>query len=177
MTPEATDVTCHTCVQFYQDPSFWISLVVGLVGILFSILAYSEARQAKQAAHEAGKTVKIQTITIELTEIAQRLDKLDQGVTFSEARDLLNEIGRRLRRLIAPFQDTDDMQESCESLKAALEDAKVALEEVRPQITEEDNIIPINAVYYATQGHFSNVSNYVAEIMGLFEKRSIEAPK
>ena len=157
---------------FYTSPEFWISAVIGIASVIFSVLAFVEARKAKNAASEAGKTVKIQTITIELTEIAQRLDKLDFELTFSEARDLLNEVGRRLRRLIAPFQTTEDMTEACEGLKSALDEAKVALEDVRP--STEDADLAENSIYFATQGHFSNISSLVAEITGLFEKRTIE---
>lgn len=157
---------------FYKQIEFWIANIIGIASVFFSVKAFVEAREAKKAAFEAGKTVKIQTITIELTEIAQRLDKLDFDLSFSEARDLLNEVSRRLRRLIAPFQDTDDLSEPCLNLKSALEDAKEALEEVRPQSPEDD--LPPNTIYFATQGHFSNISSLVAEIMGLFEKRTIE---
>jgi hypothetical protein len=157
---------------FYTKIDFWVFLVLSIIGVLFSILAYREAKAAKSAAFEAGKTAKIQTITIELTEIAQRLDKLDFELDFSESRDLLNEISRRLRRLIAPFQDNEDLSSSCQSLKAALDDAKQALEEVRPQSPDDE--LPPNTIYFATQGHFSNISSLVAEIMGLFEKRTIE---
>lgn len=157
---------------FYIQTEFWISTILSIAGVLFSIMAYREARAAKKAAFEAGKTVKIQTITIELTEIAQRLDKLDFELSFSESRDLLNEISRRLRRLIAPFQDNTDLANSCKNLKTALDDAKQALEEVRPQDAEDE--LPPNTIYFATQGHFSNISSLVAEIMGLFEKRTIE---
>jgi len=158
---------------FYTTPEFWIASIIGIASVYFSVKAFKEAREAKKAAFEAGKTVKIQTITIELTEIAQRLDKLDFELNFSEARDLLNEVSRRIRRLIAPFQDTDYLSQPCATLKEALEQAKAALNEVRPQ-DSEDQELPPNTIYFATQGHFSNISSLVAEIMGLFEKRTIE---
>lgn len=170
---EIAELAKRLTEPFYSDWGYWIAIIIGLASVWFSIKAFLEARKAKQAAAEAGRTVKIQTITIELTEIAQRLDKLDFELSFSEARDLLNEVGRRLRRLIAPFQSTKDMVEACDNLKAALDEAKDALEEVRPQ-TEDNTELPLNTVYFATQGHFSNISSLVAEIMGLFEKRTIE---
>lgn len=114
------------------SPDFWLNLVLGVAGVGFSILAYFEAKAAKHAASEAGKTVKIQTITIELSEIAQRLDKLDFDLSFSEARDLLNEVSRRLRRLIAPFQSNQDLAQQAASLKTVLDDAKAALEALHP---------------------------------------------
>ncbi|MCH1926865.1 hypothetical protein L9G74_19085 [Shewanella sp. C32] len=157
---------------FYGQPEFWISAFIGIVGIGFSVKAYMEAKAAKIAANQAGKTVKIQSIIIELTEIPQRLDKLNYELTFSEARDLLSEISRRTRRLIAPFQESAGLSDVCNALKFALDDAKLALEGVRPQNTESES--QPNAVYFAMEGHFSNISGVVAEIMGLFEKRTIE---
>lgn len=157
---------------FYVQPDFWINVLLGAVGVIFSLLAFVEARRAKIAASEAGKTVKIQTITIELSEIAQRLDKLDFQLSFYEARDLLNEISRRLRRLIAPFQALEDLKAPCASLKTSLDAAKQALEGLLPQEGGVDQL-PLNSVYFATQGHFANISSQVAEIMGLFEKRTI----
>lgn len=173
---EIVKIASQHVAPFYNSASFWIGTVIGIASVYFSIKAFSEAREAKKAAFEAGKTVKIQTITIELTEIAQRLDKLDFGLSFSEARDLLNEVSRKLRRLIAPFQSNEDLVDACFSLKMALDDAKKALEDVRPQ-TEEGMDAPPNSVYFATQGHFSNISGFVTEIMGLFEKRTIEVKK
>lgn len=160
-------------LPFYTLTEFWIASFIGVISIIFSVKAFKEAREAKKAAYEAGKTIKIQTITIELTEIAQRLDKLDFELSFPEARDLLNEVSRRLRRLIAPFQDTDDLSQPCKNLKVALDQAKLALDEVRPQDATEEELPP-NSIYFGTQSHFSNINSLVAEIMGLFEKRTIE---
>lgn len=157
---------------FYLKWDFWIANALGLAGLVFSVLAWIEAKDAKAAAKEAGAIVKIQTITIELTEIAQRLDKLDLDVSFPEVRDFLNEVTRRLLRLIAPFQTLPDVAEKCELLKQALSDAKVALNGVRPSGDGEEAVSQ-NAIYFATQEHFSSISSLVAELMGLFEKRTI----
>ena len=157
---------------FYSSLEFWINFIVGLAGVLFSVLAYAEARKAKLAADEAGRTVKIQTVTIELSEIAQRLDKLDSKLTFSEARDSLNEISRRLRRLIAPFQDGQDLKAPCQRLRDSLDAARESLDTLLPQDGLIENLPP-NSVYFATQSHLAVISSLVAEIMGLFEKRTI----
>lgn len=157
---------------FYREPEFWIATLIGIGSIVFSILAFIEAKRAKVAAGKAGTTVKIQTITIELTEIAQRLDKLDYELEFTSARDLLNEVNRRLRRLVAPFQNHDQFKQPCCELKTALDAAKDALEKVRP--TSDDAEATENMVYFGMQGHFATISAGVAEIMGLFEAETIE---
>jgi hypothetical protein len=156
------------------DWKFFIGTIIGLFGLHFSIKAFREAKQAKLAAKDAGRIVKIQTITIELTEIAQRLDKLDFGLEFPTARDLLNEVNRRLRRLIAPFQANEKYATSCLTLKKSLDDAKDALGEIRPS-DPEGHGAP-NAIYYGMQGHFATISSGVAEILGLFEAETIENP-
>ncbi len=157
---------------FYQTFDFWISFVLGAAGVVFSIMAYIEAAKAKNAAAAAGRSVKIQTVTIELTEILQRLDKLDDEIEFPEARDLLSEVSRRLRRLVGPFSNTPDISENYNQLKAALKQAKEALEGVRPSSLSTADQTP-NAVYYALQGHFGTISEFVAEISGALEKKTI----
>lgn len=161
-----------SATAFYLRPDFWIGALLGAASVGFSLLAFLEARRAKTAATEAGKTVKIQTITIELTEIAQRLDKLDSEITFADARDLLNEVSRRLRRLIAPFQSNPDLEAVCSQLREALDEAKSSLQGVRPL---GEARVSRDAVYFATQGHFATVSVLVAEILGLLEKRTLES--
>jgi hypothetical protein len=152
---------------------FWIVIVIGLVGIGVSYLAYLEAGSAKKAAVKAGRSVKIQTITIELSEIAQRLDKLEMGISYSAARDLLNEIARRLHRLISPFQDEKDFKQVIVTLKDSLEAAKKALAEVRPETNEDESHVDDNDVYYGIEGHLSTISSVVADLMGICEKHSL----
>ncbi|WP_406232572.1 hypothetical protein ACI703_15105 [Isoptericola jiangsuensis] len=157
---------------FYTGLEFWIGFSVGLAGLVFSVLAFIEARKAKEAASEAGEIVKIQTVAIELTEVAQKLDKLDAQLTFVQARDSLNEISRRLRRLIAPFQDHDEFEPVCSTLKTTLSSAKEALDNLISQdglMTE----LPPNSVYFATQSHLAGISGNVAELIGLIEKKTM----
>src|SRR4051812_42031977 len=73
-----------------------IGIIVGAFGLWFAIKAFKEAREAKKAANEAGKAVKIQSVTIELTELIQRLDKINIEINYSQARDLYSEINRKV---------------------------------------------------------------------------------
>jgi hypothetical protein len=158
---------------FWSAPEFWIGNVIGLLGIAFSFLAFVEASRAKAAATQAGRTVKIQTITIELTEISQRLDKLGMEIKFNEARDLINEVSRRLRRLVSPFQSDEEFSETINTLKEALSSAKNALNDVRPEGENKDVDAP-HSVYYAIEGDLATINGIVADLLGLFEKRTID---
>jgi len=150
---------------------FWIGSVIGTLGLLFAILAFLEARQAKRAATEAGKTVRIQTITIELSEISQKLDKLQTGIHFNEARDMLNEITRRLRRIVSPFRKDAGLADSITSLTTALAEAKESLGSVRP--VDASMAEAPGVVYYAIEANFAEINNSVADLLGLFEKKTI----
>ena len=161
-------------LPFWQKWEFWISAILSGGGLLFSWLAFGEAGKAKQAATEAGRTVKIQTITIELTEISQKLDNLKPEINFSEARDLLAEITRRLRRVMSPFQSDSELSETITALKETMDSAKDSLRNVRPNDLETEAEAP-RVVYYAIEGDLSSINNLVADLLGLFEKKSIES--
>jgi len=164
----------ETHPAFWQTAEFWISSILGIIGVYYSVLAFKEAARAKEAAAAAGRSVKIQTVTIELTEILQRLDKLDAEITFPEARDLLSEVSRRLRRLIGPFSNQSAIKDHYTQLKDELKQSKEALDTVRPTTSDAALEAP-NAVYYALQGHFASISEFVAEISGVLENQKINS--
>lgn len=158
-------------LPFWKHFDFWIATILGIAGLVFSIKAFIEARQAKQAATEAGKTVKIQTVTIELSEIQPKLDKLHAEIKFDEARDLLNEITRRLRRVISPFERDHSFSDKITALREILDKTKESLNKVRPSDPTKAEVP--RAVYFAIESDFAAISNVVADLSGLFEKKTI----
>jgi hypothetical protein len=158
---------------FWKDGSFWIFLALGGAGLYFSIRAFVEARGAKQAATEAGRTVKLQTITIELTEIAQKLDRIQPDVPFNEARDLLSEISRRLRRAVSPFAKESELSAAIDAVLQSLQAAQKSLKSVRPTDPAKEAEAP-RAVYYAIEDDFATINNCVADLLGLFEKQTFD---
>jgi hypothetical protein len=154
---------------FWKRVEFWIAVTIGIAGLVFSILAFIEARKAKRAATEAGRTLKLQTVTIELTEVAQRLDRIQPNIQFNEARDLLSEISRRLRRATSPFANDPALSTAINAVREALEAAKTSLKSVRPTDLAKEAETP-NAVYYAIEEDFATITNFLADLLGLFEK-------
>lgn len=112
-----TKLHSQLSAPFYTDWKFIVSSLVSIIGAGFAFFAFIEARKAKHAATEAGTTVKMQTITIEVTEIVQRLDSLDINIDFPTTRDLLNEISRKIRRLVSPFESQPDFAPKIGELK------------------------------------------------------------
>ena len=158
---------------FYKTADFWIGTALSIISLVLTFLAYKAASRAREAATSAARAMKLQTVTIDLAEILQRLDKLETEITFSKARDLLNEVSRRLRRLVGPFAGRDPVKAQYDALLEALGAAKDALNGVRPRVNTEDEE-PLGSVYYALQGHFASISDAIAEISGTFETTSLE---
>lgn len=160
----------NSLISFYQEPSFWINLFVGLISVFFSLIAYLEAKKAKIAAREAGKVVKIQTITIELTEIIQRLDKLDIDINYQSAWDFCAEINRKVRRILASYRHDSEI-ESIEII-TCLNNLKSCLEGVKPfsYDSQADDSLK-NTVYYAIESELSTLSGKLAELTGLLEQK------
>ncbi len=159
--------------SFWLSPSFWIGTVLSAAGLLFSILAFFEARKARKAAVEAGRTVKGQTVAIELSEMAQRLDAIQPEISYREARDLLSEISRRVRRVISPFADDAQLASAVQTLRASLLSAQDSLKTVRPTDPGAENRAP-DAVYFGVENDFSAINNAIADFLGVLEKRMIE---
>ena len=156
--------------SFLQRIDFWIATIIGLFGLYYAILAFKEAREAKRAATEAGKTVKIQSITIDLSEISQKLEKLQMQIRFNDARDLLGEISRKLFRITAPFEKDPQLGDKVSALRTALGKAKEALDKVRPPDATTAEVA--GATYYAIEGPFSAINNCVGDLLGLFENKT-----
>jgi hypothetical protein len=158
---------------FWRDVAFWISTFLSGSGVIFSILAWREAKKAKRAATAAGRTVKLQTITIELSEINQKLDRVQPGIRFNDARDLIGDTAKRVHRATSPFAKEPKFAEAIATLMQAVQATQTSLKSVRPAEAENEAEAP-NAVYYGIEGDCSTVSNYVADLIGLFEKQAFD---
>jgi len=177
------ELTSESC---WKHTDFWINIGLALLGIFIGWLAYKEAGKAfteagkakdaataaKDAAKEASTVVKMQAMTIELTEIIQRLDTLAFDIDYKNARDLYNEINRRVRRIISPFSAMEQYKGKIEEVLISLKSIKENLDSARPINNQEQNDTGIS-VYYAVEGHFSTLSGVLAELSGIFESNSI----
>jgi preprotein translocase subunit SecF len=171
---ETTEILNRLNENFWQHTEFWIFLIIGVLSLIASVMAFWQAKRAKEAAFQAGTTVKIQTITIELTELVQKLDKLDAKIDYPTARDFLNEISRKIIRLIAPFKEHDDYKNTINKIYEIISKTKKGLELVKPIDKEKNVDFALQSIYYAIESNFSDLSILLAEIIGLFEKRTLK---
>ncbi|MGH9718356.1 MAG: hypothetical protein ACRD4R_16735 [Candidatus Acidiferrales bacterium] len=160
---------------------FWITAAGAALsgfGLRYSIKAFNEAKEAKmeaekatKAAKEAGKIVRVQTVSMELADIAQKLGHLQPNTSFANARELLGDAYRRLLRAVAPFAEEPQLRDSIATVKQTLEAAQHSLESVRPATPANEEEAP-NAVYNGVEATFARISYSIAELSGLFEKQT-----
>jgi hypothetical protein len=156
---------------YYKNLDFWINVVLATAGLVFSVLAFREARQAKVAAKKAGRSVRLQTVALELTEISNKLDRVEPDVKYRVARDLLSETSRRITRSISAFEDDEKLKDSIATLKDSIDVATTTLNQVRPITPGAEEQAP-QAVYNAVEAHFAKINNGVANLVGLMERLS-----
>lgn len=167
-------------VPFWKHADFWIESILGVAGVLVSYMAYRQAEAAKQeakkattAAIEAGRTVKLQTMSIDLTEVSQKLDRVEPGIKFSDAKEMFNETSRKLHRVMAPFEDHAELRTPIEAVKAALDATHESLKLVRPSDATKEAVAP-DAVYNGVEDSFATVNSCVARLLGMIEKQTVE---
>lgn len=164
----------NTSEPFYTDLGFWIGVVLSIIGIIISWIAYKEAEKAKNAAYKAGNFVRIQSITIELTEIIQRLDKINPDLDYSTARDFFNELSRRIRRSISVISQNEEFSEKAKQIIITLNGIKKNLDEVRKTAIEDISLLEGINLYLIVEGEFSTLSGDLAELCGILEQKTIE---
>lgn len=161
---------------FWHHADFWINGILAAAGLIFAISAYLEARAAKgaaksaqAAADEAGRFMTMQTVAVELMGISQRLVGVDMGITFREARALLDDINGKLHRLTSPFQNDDALAPHIANIHGALGTIKTALSNAKPNVGVT---LATGQIYYAIEGEAGTLNTYVNDLLGQLETKS-----
>jgi hypothetical protein len=146
---------------------FWVSTFIGVIGLGFTVWAVIAATGAKRAANRAARSVKMQSVAIELMDIAKELGSFDdQSILYPEAREFMREINFKLRRLIAPFQDYDELGDFVASIRENLTNTQKALSGVKP-VPGAEEAAPVGTVYNAIEGYVAIIGDGVADLVGL----------
>lgn len=167
------EITLKIDKPFYYDFGFWIGLIIGLLGIFISWIAYKEAEKAKEAAFKAGNIVRLQSITIELTEIIQRLDKINTDLDYSTARDFFNELSRKIRRSISVISTSPEYSNKTNEIIAILNTIKNNLDDVRKNVMVDKSLLQGIDLYFTIEGDLSDLSGNLAELCGMLEQKAV----
>ncbi|OOG55161.1 hypothetical protein B0E47_10210 [Rhodanobacter sp. B05] len=113
-------------------------------------------------------------MAIELSEVSQKIDAIEPDISYGDARNLLAEISRKLRRVTSPFESDAKLKAAIAALRDAIETTRTSLKAVRPLKENGESQIE-SAVYYGIEADFSNINNLVADLQGLLEMYSINS--
>jgi hypothetical protein len=146
--------------------------------LYYSIRAFYEARSAKEKAADAarkagdaGKSVKLQTMTADLPEVYPKLERLVPGVLFATAWEIYSDVSRRLLRAITSIEKEPVLSPAIANVRQALMATKESLKSVQPTDPGKEAEAP-NAVYNALLDDFWSISSSVAELLGLIDNQT-----
>lgn len=170
---QSTSPITPTLTAFWQyHGDFWVGTILSVISLGLTVWAALAATGAKRAANKAARTVNLQAVAIELMDIAKVLASFDDpDITFPAARDFLQGINFKLRRLITPFREYHDLGPFVNSIRDTLDNALKALKGVRPAPGAAP--APERTVYNAIEADVSTLNTLVAELLGLMQKRSM----
>ncbi len=175
-------------IFWFDHYDFWISLLLGIVGVIASAIgihyskkAFREAKLAKDAAFKAGIVVKTQEIIMELERISNSC-VLEEEIRFAEANKKLNEIGGRVFGILGMYKSDNNLKDQIQLIQDNIVSIKGALETANPSNPvsvfsdpEINGTMLINYVYNITAPHFSNLITSLNTLKGILNSRLIIA--
>lgn len=170
---QVAELTVAVNQKYWAKPDFWISVAFNVVGLGLTALTFWQAKKARDAAVDAGRTVKGQSVIIELSEIGQRIESIQSDISYREARDLFSGINRRVRRIISSYANDPFFSTSVAALRSALESAQVSLNAVKPTSPDSETRAP-DAVFFGIEEEFATINNLIADLIGLMERQTVE---
>lgn len=163
--------------QHYYD--IYLSLFLSVIGIVYSILSFREAKAAKKAAEKAGIIVKTQETFIELERIS-RICEFWEDIKYSEATGKLNEIGCRIHEICGMYKWDSNIQVDIQTILGYYEGAKMAVESANPSNPESvinddslDEKYKQNFIFNQTAPHLSQLINSLYTLKGVLSSRLI----
>lgn len=158
---------------FINHIDFYISIIIGLAGIFFSIRSFIEAKRAKEAAARAAQSVKRQSMVIEVLEIS-RICILEQNMGYVEASNNFNQITSRIKYISGFYKDdpSNDLKQVLSDIESGLDKIRATLNDSNPVLMPQQTNIP-NQIYYSIEPLFSSVVGNLGILKGLLENKLI----
>ena len=145
-------------------------MILSLIGIGVSYFAWKAAKSASEAALDAKKTIHIQSIIIELSEINSKLDNLEQNISFDKAREYIIQLNRKIARSTSLISSDLKMSSNVDSINSTLTLLQTSLDSVRPI---GKAVIPSTSIYHALESNLRTLSIDIAKLIGLLENETI----
>lgn len=167
---ELTSAIDELCHPFYKDWGFWISSILAVLGMAFSIGAYVEARNAKREAGKAADAVRRQAAVLDISEIT-RMCQIDEDISYPDAAIRINEITAKVKVIIGIYKArlTISHQALLQQVEGAILNTRSALDRVNPLSEGELKSSHDNMVYYTIEPHIASMVSTLNELKGTLD--------
>lgn len=157
-------------LPFYKDVGFWITAILGVAGMGFSIGAYREARKAKKEAGKAADAVRRQAAVLDIAEIT-RACQIDETISYPEAARVINEITAKVKVIVGMYKVrlSENHQALLQQVEAVLLNTRSALDRVNPLSEGEMKNSHDNMVYYTIEPQIASMVATLNELKGTLD--------
>ena len=155
---------------FYYNIDFYISILIGLLGLWFSIRSFKEARKAKEAANNASRSVKRQSFIIEILELSRKCN-IQNDIDYAEVSKRYTDISSKISFISAYYNDDNsntDVKLIIREIQGTLEKIRSILNDSNPIMLPQQANIP-NQMYFSIEPHFSIIAGHLGSLNGLLE--------
>lgn len=128
--------------HFHPKTDFWVFLIIGGLGLLFSIGSFVQARAAKTAAQNAGRIVKIQDILLDIPEITNLCQQVDIKVDYNAANLQMTYILGKISKVLAIFNGDSNLNSNQQLLTQQIEGTINKIQEI---------LKSLNPVYFSEE--------------------------
>jgi hypothetical protein len=170
--------------KFWQQPDFWIFIVLGLGGIYISLrgLWYSKdafieagkakdaATAAKDAANRAGKTVKNQSILLTISETTKVIGHITKDTNYENTYNRLMDVNAKIRNIIGFYGDKEGLNQNHQDLLGQI---GVGASDVMIEFNLLDPEAETKIIYNKIRPIITILSGHLSELQGVLENELI----
>jgi len=153
-----------------------VGVVLSLGGLIFSVMAWREAKKAKTAANKAAKGVKRQSIAMDIAEVCQKC-QINFDVGYDDIRSRYNIVNDDVSRILGLYSQQEKEDEDCKKILDnevvnSLKEINLRLSTFNPikQETESDSHED-KFYYYQFSELFSDLSGNLNKFKGALENQ------
>lgn len=92
-------IQAFTLIDNWKSLQFWIGVSLGLASVVFSLMAFFEAKKAKKAAMKARVSFSIRNIETELNIEISLLNGINNTISYNDMRKISLELSSKMARI------------------------------------------------------------------------------
>jgi hypothetical protein len=154
---------------FWLWPNFWIEIGFSIAGLLFSVLAFNQARKAKVAADKAGKIVKRQSIMLAVAETIKYCQQIRGNLNYEDSNTRLMEIVGKVRNVIGLYRESIELHHPI-----LLNDIGACVLRAQDEFNTLERSANKGVIWGAMRPIYNTLAGHLSELQGVLENELIE---